>query len=195
MYGLVATLVFVFGLMGWFGIPIYLTIAVMPVLLTATGVTNDIYVFSRYFNLLREKPGVGQVELLRETFDKMASPVANTSLTTSAGFFSFAFSPLGPVLAFGICSGIGVLFGLVCSFTVLPALLRLVRPEWFLRRKERRASDEAHLAVAADVSRRSMVLSAGEQTGRSQQEESAILRLKKYPWKICALDTILLSPS
>ncbi len=135
--GLAATLLFVFGLMGWFGIPIYLTIAVMPVLLTATGVTNDIYVFSRYFSLLRERPRAGQVDLLRETFDKMASPVANTSLTTSAGFFSFAFSPLGPVRAFGICAGIGVLFGLACSFTVLPALLRLAKPEWFLRRRER----------------------------------------------------------
>ena len=55
--GIVATLVTVFGLMGWAGVPIYLTTAVMPVLLIATGVTNDIYLFTRYFNLLRENPG------------------------------------------------------------------------------------------------------------------------------------------
>lgn len=42
-----ATLVFVFGLMGWFGVPIYLTVVVMPVLLTAMCVTDEIHVFSR----------------------------------------------------------------------------------------------------------------------------------------------------
>ena len=55
--GIGATLISVFGLMGWAGVPIYLTTAVMPVLLIATGVTNDIYLFTRYFNLLRENPG------------------------------------------------------------------------------------------------------------------------------------------
>ena len=54
--GVVATLLFVFGLMGWFGVPIYLTAAVMPVLLVVLSVTNDIYLFNRYFRLLRENP-------------------------------------------------------------------------------------------------------------------------------------------
>jgi predicted RND superfamily exporter protein len=132
--GVVATMLFVFGLMGWCGVPVYLTIAVMPVLLTATGVTNDIYVFNRYFTLLREKPGVSHVELVGETFDKMVAPIASTSLTTGIGFLSFGFSPLGPVQAFGIFTGIGVLFGLFYSFTVVPAMLTLINPAWLFSR-------------------------------------------------------------
>ena len=85
--GIVATLASVFGLMGWAGVPVYLTTAVMPVLLVATGVTNDIYLFTRYFNLLRENPGKRPAELLGETFDKLSFAVAITSLTTGIGFF------------------------------------------------------------------------------------------------------------
>jgi predicted RND superfamily exporter protein len=128
--GVLATLLFVFGFMGWFGVPIYLTIAVMPVLLTATGVTNDIYIVSRYFTLLRQQLAVGKFNLLRETFDQMAGPVAITSLTTAIGFLSFGFSPLRPVRAFGMCAAIGVLFGLFYSFTGVPALLALLEPAW-----------------------------------------------------------------
>jgi predicted RND superfamily exporter protein len=138
--GVVATLLFVFGLMGWAGVPIYLTIAVMPVLLTATGVTNDIYVFTRYFTLLREQSDISHLELLRQTFDKLASPIAITSLTTAIGFFSFAFSPLGPVQAFGLCSGIGVLFGLFYSLIAVPAMLALIPPAWLLSGRRRETS-------------------------------------------------------
>ena len=105
--GVVATLMFVFGLMGWCGVPIYLTIAVMPVLLTATGVTNDIYLFSRYFTLLREKPGpgpgrTGARNLRRDGRARWSS----TSLTSAIGFLSFGFSPLGRCgrLAFSLAS-------------------------------------------------------------------------------------------
>ena len=63
--GVAATMVFVFGLMGWLGVPIYLTTAVMPVLLTVISVTNDIYLFSRYFTLLRDRPGANHVDAAR----------------------------------------------------------------------------------------------------------------------------------
>jgi uncharacterized protein len=132
--GVAATMVFVFGLMGWLGVPIYLTTAVMPVLLTVISVTNDIYLFSRYFTLLRERPGEKSVVLLEETFDKLARPVAGTSFAAVLGFLSFGFSPLAPVKVFGLFTGVGALSGLLLSLTVVPALLALVNPDWLHRR-------------------------------------------------------------
>jgi predicted RND superfamily exporter protein len=126
-------LLFTFGLMGWFGVPIYLTIAVMPVLLTAMCVTDEIHVFSRYFALLRERPGANHVDLVRETADEMCCPVVNTTLTTAIGFVSFAFSPLAPVQTFGIFTAIGVLLSLLYSLTVVPAMLVLINPQRFGR--------------------------------------------------------------
>jgi predicted RND superfamily exporter protein len=107
----------------------------MPVLLAATGAANDIYLFNRYFTLLRERPGVSHVELVGETLEKLASPLTSTSLTTAVGFLSFGFSPLEPVRAFGFCTAAGVLFGLLCSLTVVPALLTLINPAWFVSGK------------------------------------------------------------
>ncbi|HSU57296.1 MAG TPA: MMPL family transporter [Candidatus Dormibacteraeota bacterium] len=127
--GVAVTLIFVFGLMGWCGVPVYLTIAVMPVLLTAICVTNDIYLFSRYLTIVR--PGKEPVEAVRETFEQMVSPVTNTSLTSAVGFLSFAFSPLAPVRAFGLVCAFGVLFGLFYSLTVIPAILVLIDPRRF----------------------------------------------------------------
>lgn len=130
-----ATLLFVFGLMGWLGVPVYLTIAVMPVLLTAMCVTDEIHVFSRYVALLRENPGVNHVKLVGDTMDEMVCPVVNTTLTTAAGFISFAFSPLQPVQAFGVFTGIGILFSLLLSLTVIPAMLTLINPDRLVSRR------------------------------------------------------------
>ncbi len=132
-----ACLAFVFGLMGWFGVPVYLTIAVMPVLLTAMAVTDEIHVYSRYFALLRETVGKPHRELVHVTMDEMVCPVVNTSLTTAVGFVSFAFSPLAPVQAFGIFTAIGVIFCLFWSLSVMPALLALTPAKWLLPRGHR----------------------------------------------------------
>jgi predicted RND superfamily exporter protein len=142
-----ATSLFVFGLMGWLGVPIYLTIAVMPVLLTAMCVTDEIHVFSRYFALLRDRPGVDHVELVRETMQEMVCPVANTTLTTAIGFVSFAFSPLRPVQAFGVFTSLGVLFSLFYSLTVIPAMLVLINPERLVSRRRREAGDPGRVAA------------------------------------------------
>ena len=145
--GVVATILFVFGLMGWCAVPLYLTTAVMPVLLTVISVTNDIYLFNRYFSLLREKPGVSHIELVGETFDKLVAPVACTSLTAVIGFLSFGFSPLTPVRAFGLCTGLGVLFGLIFSLTVVPALLVLVNPAWLRSRRSQNKARSGRLGA------------------------------------------------
>jgi hypothetical protein len=141
--GVMATILCVFGLMGWCGVPVYLTTAVMPVLLIVISVTNDIYLFTRYFNLLRKNPEASHLELLRETFQKLAVPVACTSLAAVAGFLSFSFSPLVPVRMFGLFTGLGAMVGLLLSFTVVPALLALAPPGWLASRGPKGAESAA----------------------------------------------------
>ncbi len=152
-----ACLMFIFGLMGWCGVPVYLTIAVMPVLLTAMAVTDEIHVYSRYFALLHERPRTPRAELIAMAMEEMICPVVNTSLTTAIGFVSFAFSPLGPVQAFGIFTAIGVMFCLFWSVSVLPALLVLVPEQWVKTRRraaERPGSGRAFGAFAQWAVRR-----------------------------------------
>jgi len=123
-----ACLAFVFGLMGWCGVPVYLTIAVMPVILTAIGVADEIHIIARYREHLRDRGFQNHTDGITATMSEMASPVVKTSVTTAVGFLSFAISPIGPVRAFGIFTSIGVIYCMLWSLTVTPALLQLMGP-------------------------------------------------------------------
>ncbi|MFY9820327.1 MAG: MMPL family transporter [Thermoanaerobaculia bacterium] len=121
-------LVLVFGLMGWLGIPVYLTTVVLPVLLAAACGSAQVYIFRWYGRLRRERPGESPAALVSETLDDMASPVIQAGATAAVGFLSFAFSPLGPVRAFGLFAALGITACLAWSLTVAPAVLVLLRP-------------------------------------------------------------------
>lgn len=127
-----ACLAFVFGLMGWLGVPIYLTIAVMPVILTAVGVADEIHVFTRYTQLLRTRADLSHREALLASMDEMWVPVVKTSVTTALGFLCFAFSPLGPVRAFGVFTAVGIIFCMLWSLSAVPAMLVLINPRRFV---------------------------------------------------------------
>ncbi|MCP3905106.1 MAG: MMPL family transporter [Planctomycetes bacterium] len=127
-----ACLLFTFGLMGWLGVPVYLTIAVMPVILTAVGVADEIHVFHRFREHARaHPPDVARAkgrEIVADTMREMTRPVVKTSVTTAIGFLSFALSPIGAVQAFGVFTAIGVAFCMLWSLTVIPASLRWLGP-------------------------------------------------------------------
>ncbi|MBI4605406.1 MAG: MMPL family transporter [Planctomycetes bacterium] len=126
-----ACLLFVFGLMGLTGVPVYLTIAVMPVILTLTGVTDEVHLLSRFRDLAIPMHGQPRSAVVLATLDEMLLPVLKTAFTTAVGFASFAFSPLPPVRAFGVFTSAGVIYCFLFSSTVVPAVLVLARPGWF----------------------------------------------------------------
>lgn len=165
-----ACLLVVLGTMGWLGVPVYLTIAVMPVILIAIGVADEVHLLRRYRGLLGERPGGSPLGLLRETFAEMTSPVVQTSLTTVVGFLAFAISPIVPVRVFGLWTAAGVAACMLWSLTVTPALLALLPPgSWVSRPRpaagERRPGARrgffAGLAVLAGRHRRALLVASG----------------------------------
>jgi predicted RND superfamily exporter protein len=120
---IVLCLVWTFGLMGWLGSPVYLTTAVLPVILVTVGLASEIHILWHYQQALERSP-----EALSETFGALWRPVLWSALTTAFGFFSFQLSTLEPVRAFGLFAGLGVLFCMTGSLTLVPALLRLLPP-------------------------------------------------------------------
>jgi predicted RND superfamily exporter protein len=130
-----AALVVIFAMMGWLGIPVYLTTAVIPVILTATGITDEIHLFSRYRHELRLRPDEPHVDVLRSTMDELTPPVLMTTISTAIGFLSFALSTIGPVQAFGFFTAGGIVFCMFWSLSVIPALLTLIDPKRFVKRQ------------------------------------------------------------
>ncbi len=155
-----ACLVTTFGIMGWLGVPVYLTTTILPVILTAVGVTDQIHVYHRYGELRRSRPDLDPVGLVRETMEEMAWPVTQTWVTTAVGFLSFAISPLPPVQAFGLFAALGILVCLSWSLAVVPALLVLLKPR--LGRRPARTDGALHGVYArlarAAIRRRKLVL-------------------------------------
>ncbi len=128
MAEVVGCLVWTFGLMGWMGVPAYLTTSLLPVILAAVGVADDIHLIWRYQRVLArmDEPHPSAV---RQTMRDMARPIALTSLTTLIGFLSFNSSPMAPVRSFGLFAGIGIFYCIVYSLTVMPAAFTLLGPE------------------------------------------------------------------
>ncbi|HEX7185305.1 MAG TPA: MMPL family transporter [Thermoanaerobaculia bacterium] len=124
-----ACIVATFGLMGWLGSPVYLTTAMLPVVLTTVAVADEIHVFWQHQRALAAASGESPAELVARTLGRLAAPIVFTTVTTAVGFLSFLSSPIQPVRAFGLFAGIGVLFCLAWSFLVTPAALLLLGPE------------------------------------------------------------------
>lgn len=125
-----ATLVWTFGLMGWLGSPVYLTTAVLPVILVSICLADEIHVFMQYQRLLGEPGGGGEPPAaVRATMRLLALPITLACLATAIGFLSFLASPQPAVRAFGIFAGLGTAFELLWSLTAIPATLALLGPE------------------------------------------------------------------
>ena len=137
-----ATLVWTLGLMGWTGVPVTLVTTILPVLLMAMAMTDQVHVLERIQNRLAVNPGNGnpRERLLGVTADAFAdlqAPLVLTSLTTAFGFFSFAGSTLRPLRDFGIFAGAGLVLAMVFSFSLAPALIAVLPPAWSERRGHR----------------------------------------------------------
>jgi uncharacterized protein len=131
MLQLVAAQTFTFGLMGWLGVPVYLTTAVLPIILTTLALADEIHLFWRYQQLLGPEPGEADrrhPETVRVLLSQMSRPNALSTLTTIIGFLSFLSTPLVAVSRFGEFAGAGLIFCLFWSQMVGPAILALLPP-------------------------------------------------------------------
>jgi|CXWL01.1.fsa_nt_gi predicted RND superfamily exporter protein len=121
-----AALVWTFGLMGWLQVPVYLTTAVLPVVLVTAFLADEIHLLWHYQQCLARAPGTDHRTVLARAIGEMARPITLTSLTTAAGFLSFLTSSIVPIWTFGLFAGLAILFCLIWSFTVVPATLALL---------------------------------------------------------------------
>jgi predicted RND superfamily exporter protein len=166
-----ATLVWTLGLMGWSGVPVTLVSTVLPVLLMAMTMTDEIYLLERLQDHLGQGAGrrrgaatagggvrgwrasddagaagdAASGGRLRQAaaaaFADLARPLVLISLTTAAGFFSFLGASMAPLRHLGLFTGLGLLLGMLSTFLLVPALLAVLPAHW-LERRARGGRDE-----------------------------------------------------
>lgn len=126
-----------FGAMGWVGEPVFLTTAVLPVILVAVGLADEIHLLSRYQQLLGT--GLAPGEARRRTFSELGHAVTLALVTTIIGFGSFALAPIPALAHFGAVAAVGVGLCLLFSLTATPAVLSRMPADW-LRPRQRVAA-------------------------------------------------------
>jgi predicted RND superfamily exporter protein len=120
--------VWALGVMGWLGWPqTAVSQALAPFILTV-GVCSAIHLLSRYATDGAEHELQSREETLLGVVRDVGPACLLASLTTAAGFASFATSGAASFAQFGMTAAVGVLGGLVLSFTLLPILLVRLDP-------------------------------------------------------------------
>ncbi|MEE8587563.1 MAG: MMPL family transporter [Acidobacteriota bacterium] len=160
-----ACLTWTFGLMGWLGFPVYLTTALLPVILTTMGLADEVHIFWHYQKKLELGEEVGpHPAAVRQAFRGMVRPVLLTSVTTSLGLLSFLASSIAPIRSFGLFAALGILFCLFWSLTGVAAMLALAPPDKMRRPHPQpgRASQGGRLAHLAGglIRRRAVTIPA-----------------------------------
>jgi predicted RND superfamily exporter protein len=113
------------GLVGWKVTVISSNFLALMLIIT---ISMNIHLAVRYIQLRRDTPEASQLELVATTLDRMVWPCLYTALTTIIGFCSLVLSDIKPVIDFGWMMSLGLAVAFLTSFTLLPALLMLLRP-------------------------------------------------------------------
>ncbi|MFC7142051.1 RND family transporter [Halosimplex aquaticum] len=118
--GVVLSVLWMFGILGWMGIPAGMTMIIGPVLVVGLSVDYGLHVFMRY----REERG--EAEGIREPMFRGLSSVAVAlglvTVTAAVGFMSNATNEFTVIRQLAIGITLGVVSTFVISLTLVPAL-------------------------------------------------------------------------
>jgi predicted RND superfamily exporter protein len=122
------SLIWMCGLMGLTGQPVFVTTLVLPVVLICVGVSDDVYALGHYFNEAARAEGTTAEETIVAAFSSAARPIGVTAVSTVVGLLSMAVVSLNPLRVFGLFGSAAILFSTLFTFSLIPALLALVKP-------------------------------------------------------------------
>ena len=122
------SLIWMAGLMGLTGQPVFVTTLVLPVVLIAVGVSDDVYALGHYFNEAGRAEDSTAEEKIVTAFSSAARPVGMTAVSTVVGLLSMAAVSLNPLRVFGLFGSAAIIFSTLFTFSLLPALLALLKP-------------------------------------------------------------------
>jgi hypothetical protein len=130
-------LVWALGAMGWLGWPQNAIGQTLALVLLVVGIAEAIHLLAAWSAERRRRPGASRAErteVIASVVRDVGPACVMTSITTSAGFLSFATSGAESFVRFGVVAAIGISAALILSFTLLPLLLLAlpadrVRPE------------------------------------------------------------------
>lgn len=112
------------GFMAFLDEPLYTIQAVMPVILIALSVADEIHIFGRYFDECKNSASSVKEKIL-VVMQEMWRPVILTSVTTACGFLALVMTSMKPLQRFGVFTALGIMGAMVFALFATPAALVL----------------------------------------------------------------------
>ena len=117
--------VVLFGVMGYFQIPLDSGTTMVAVIALGIAVDDTIHFLSRYHSCTR---GADDVEkALLNTIMHEATPITTTSIALAIGFATLTLSSFQPVVHFGALSALVMVLAMFSTFVLTPVLLSFTR--------------------------------------------------------------------
>lgn len=119
---IVLSLLATLGLMGWLDLPVTVVSQALPPILLTTAVLGLNHLLAHFL----QSPEGDLEQAVRHMVEHCGVPVMYAVLTDALAFLGFTMARLQPIAQFGWMAAFGALAGLLFTFLLLPALLRLV---------------------------------------------------------------------
>ena len=124
----VFSLAAIFGVMGWFGIPLDNITIMVAVISFGLSVDDTIHYLSQLRNALVDRP---MLEAAPAAVDRAYRVSAKALISTSAvmvfSFITLVFSPFRPTTSFGLLASVAALTALAADLLFMPALILKLR--------------------------------------------------------------------
>jgi len=122
----VLSALFAMGLIPLLGWKIQMITIILPVILLAIANDYGIHLIARYQEV--NKPGntMTSRDLAQNVFSELARPIAIAGLTTMAGLACLGLHIIVPAKQLGLLSVMGILYAVLCSLVLIPAVLSLL---------------------------------------------------------------------
>jgi predicted RND superfamily exporter protein len=121
------SIVWTLGFIGILGKELDLMLTVLPTIIFVVGMSDSVHVLTKYLQELRN--GKDKIEAIRYAFKSIRLATFLTAFTTSIGFLTLVLSNIQPISDFGIYTSIGIMLAYGLTYTMLPAILLLAKPE------------------------------------------------------------------
>lgn len=114
------------GLLIGMGFTVHIMSSMIPIFLMPIAVVDSIHILSEFAE--RHKPGDDPKNTVAEVVEQLFTPMLYTSVTSTIGFASLAFTPIPPVQIFGLFVAFGIALAFLFTITFIPAYIVNLSP-------------------------------------------------------------------
>ncbi len=118
------SVIFTMGALVMTGNTVHIMSSMIPVFIMPIAVLDAVHILSDFFDVYPRFKD--RRKTLSHVMKELSKPMLFTSLTTTAGFGSLAFTPIPPVQTFGIFIACGVIVAWFFTVTLVPAYIMMM---------------------------------------------------------------------